>query len=94
VNAHYAQVVAAARRPEDAVLRRTTEARVGASAVLNAVAGAGGVGVEAGFVPEGDCGIVAGSVCRVDATRDCHGPGLAIGIVGQPSTPSPAVQAL
>jgi putative transposase len=46
VDARYAQVVAAARRPEDAALRRTAGARVAASAVLNAVAAAGGVGVE------------------------------------------------
>jgi len=46
VDARYAQVVAAARRPEDAALRRTAGATVDAAAVLNAVAAAAGVGVE------------------------------------------------
>lgn len=46
VDARYAQVVAAAQRPEDAALRRKVGPRVAAAAVVDAVAAVAGVGIE------------------------------------------------
>jgi transcriptional regulator with XRE-family HTH domain len=47
VDDRYAQAVEAMRRPEDAALRRTAGQRVASGAILEAVAAAGGVAVDA-----------------------------------------------